>query len=427
MEITTIGIDLAKHVFQLHGVDGAGKDVLKKQLRREQLLPFFVQLPPCLIGMEACSGAHFWARKLQALGHRVRLMAPQFVKPYVKSNKNDAADAQAICEAVARPSMRFVAIKSPEQQAVLSLHRARQGFVRARTAQGNQIRGLLAEFGLIAPQGLCSLRQRVPELIEDASNELPGALRLLIQDLMAHLKVLDQQIEQLQQQIQDWHRGNEVSQRLGQIPGIGAITASALVASVGDAAQFKNGRELSAWMGLVPRQHSSGGKGSAAGHQQARGRLLAHLAHSRGQSAGAPGAAAPGSVCVAAWADRPKQRQCGSGRAGQQERSRGVGVDGAWNGLARAADEGAGIRGAAGQRQQQRQQQKSTGGGVPPIARAISSDGTTGQTGVGTTRLGPSSQRAPEPIEEPTSGFHQGPRMHAQQPGYTTAIFSCQP
>ncbi len=260
MEITTIGINLAKHVFQLHGVDGAGKDVLKKQLRREQMVPFFVQLPPCLIGMEACSGAHFWARKLQALGHRVRLMAPQFVKPYVKSNKNDAADAQAICEAVARPSMRFVAIKSPEQQAVLSLHRARQGFVRARTAQGNQIRGLLAEFGLIAPQGLCSLRQRVPELIEDASNELPGALRLLIQDLMAHLKVLDQQIEQLQQQIQDWHRGNEVSQRLGQIPGIGAITASALVASVGDAAQFKNGRELSAWMGLVPRQHSSGGK-----------------------------------------------------------------------------------------------------------------------------------------------------------------------
>lgn len=260
MEITTIGIDLAKHVFQLHGVDRAGKVILRKQLRREQMAQFFVQLPACLIGMEACSGAHFWARKLQALGHRVRLMAPQFVKPYVKSNKNDAADAQAICEAVARPNMRFVAIKSPEQQAVLSLHRARQGFVRARTAQGNQIRGLLAEFGLIAPQGLSSLCQRVPELIEDASNELPGTLRILIQQLMEHLKALDQQINELQQQIQASNRSDEVSQRLQQIPGIGPLTASALVASVGDAAQFGSGRELSAWVGLVPRQHSSGGK-----------------------------------------------------------------------------------------------------------------------------------------------------------------------
>lgn len=260
MEITTIGIDLAKHVFQLHGVDRAGNVVLRKQLRREQMAQFFVQLPACLIGMEACSGAHFWARKLQALGHRVRLMAPQFVKPYVKSNKNDAADAEAICEAVARPNMRFVAIKSPAQQAVLSLHRARQGFVRARTAQGNQIRGLLAEFGLIAPQGLSSLRQRVPQMIEDASNELPGTLRIMIQQLMEHLKALDQQINELQQQIQTWHRSNEVSQRLQQIPGIGPITASALVASVGDAAQFGSGRELSAWVGLVPRQHSSGGK-----------------------------------------------------------------------------------------------------------------------------------------------------------------------
>lgn len=260
MEITTIGIDLAKHVFQLHGVDRAGNVVLRKQLRREQMAQFFVQLPACLIGMEACSAAHFWARKLQALGHRVRLMAPQFVKPYVKSNKNDAADAQAICEAVARPNMRFVAIKSPAQQAVLSLHRARQGFVRARTAQGNQIRGLLAEFGLIAPQGLSSLRQRVPQMIEDANNELPGTLRIMIQQLMEHLKALDQQINELQQQIQTWHRSNEVSQRLQQIPGIGPITASALVASVGDAAQFGSGRELSAWVGLVPRQHSSGGK-----------------------------------------------------------------------------------------------------------------------------------------------------------------------
>lgn len=260
MKITTIGIDLAKNVFQVHGIDEHGKAVLKKQLRREHMAQFFVQLPACLIGMEACSGAHFWARKLQGLGHHVRLMAPQFVKPYVKSNKNDAADAEAICEAVGRPNMRFVAIKSAEQQAVLSLHRARQGFVRARTSQGNQIRGLLAEFGQIVPQGLAKLRQHVPQILEDASNELPGALRLLIQGLMEHLRVLDERIAELQQQIQAWHRSDEVSKRLEQIPGIGPITASALVASIGDATQFKSGRELSAWVGLVPKQHSSGGK-----------------------------------------------------------------------------------------------------------------------------------------------------------------------
>lgn len=260
MKVTTAGIDLAKNVFQVPGVDEHGKTVLKKQLKRDQMGAFFANLPPCLIGMEACGGAHYWAHKLQALGHRVRLMAPQFVKPYVKSNKNDAADAEAICEAVSRPNMRFVAIKSVEQQAVLSLHRARQGFVRARTSQGNQIRGLLAEFGQVVPQGLAKLRQRVPEILEDASNELPGTLRILIQRLLQHLRSLDEQIAELQQQIQAWHRNDELSKRLEQIPGIGPITASALVASIGDATQFKSGRELSAWVGLVPRQHSSGGK-----------------------------------------------------------------------------------------------------------------------------------------------------------------------
>jgi transposase len=260
MEITTIGIDLAKHVFQIHGVDSRGKAVLTKQLRRDQMAAFFVQLPPCLIGMEACGGAHFWGRKLQQMGHQVRLMAPQFVKPYVKSNKNDRADAEAICEAVGRPNMRFVAIKNTDQQAVLALHRVRQGFVRARTAQGNQIRGLLAEFGQIIPQGLAPLRQRVPEILEDASNELPGSFRLLVQRLLDHLKVLETQISELNAQILAWHRTNAESLKLEQVPGIGPITASALVASVGDAAQFSCGRELSAWIGLVPRQHSSGGK-----------------------------------------------------------------------------------------------------------------------------------------------------------------------
>jgi transposase len=260
MKVTTIGIDLAKNVFQVHGVDGRGKAVLKKQLKRAQVAAFFANLPPCLIGMEACASAHYWARKLGAFGHTVKLMAPQFVKPYVKTNKNDAADAEAICEAVGRPSMRFVPVKNTEQQAVLALHRARQGFVKARTAQANQIRGLLAEYGIVIPQGIGHIAQRLPEILEDGENELPGVFRELLQRLGDHLKELDRQVDELEVQIQRWHRENEASKKLAQIPGIGAITASALVASIGDAKSFDNGRQLAAWLGLVPRQHSSGGK-----------------------------------------------------------------------------------------------------------------------------------------------------------------------
>ncbi|MCW8177617.1 IS110 family RNA-guided transposase [Verminephrobacter aporrectodeae] len=265
MEITTIGLDLAKNVFQVHGVNARGKAVLRKQLKRDQVAPFFANLPPCLIGIEACASAHHWARKLQALGHTVRLMAPQFVKPYVKSNKNDAADAEAICEAVSRPSMRFVPVKNVEQQAVLSLHRVRQGFVKARTAQGNQIRGLLGEYGLVVPQGIAYIAQRVPALIEDAQNELPGSFRLLIQRLLEHLKVLQQQVDEIEAQIKAWHRASEASQRLEKVPGIGPLTATALVASVGDAKNFDNGRQFAAWLGVVPRQHSSGGKPTLLG------------------------------------------------------------------------------------------------------------------------------------------------------------------
>lgn len=242
MKITTIGIDLAKNVFQVHGIDGQGKAVLKKQLRRDQMAAFFANLPHCLIGMEACGSAHHWARKLQELGHAVRLMAPQFVKPYVKTNKNDAADAEAICEAVGRPNMRFVPIKNVEQQAVLALHRVRQGFVKARTAQANQIRGLLGEFGLIIPQGIGYIGTRVPELIEDASNDLPGAFRILVQRLLDHLKELDRQVGELEAQIQAWHRSSDLSCKVAKVPGIGPITASALVASIGDAKNFDSGR-----------------------------------------------------------------------------------------------------------------------------------------------------------------------------------------
>ncbi len=265
MNVTTVGIDLAKNIFQVHGVNEHGKPVLKKQLKRHQMVTFFANLPPCVIGMEACASAHFWARKLQALGHTVRLMAPQFVKPYVKTNKNDVADAEAICEAVARPNMRFVPIKNVDQQVVLALHRARQGFVRARTAQANQIRGLLGEFGLVIPQGISSVAQRVPELIEDADHELPGSFRLLIQRLTDHLKELDRQVEELETQIKAWHHANDASRRLAAVPGIGPITASALVASIGDARSFSNARQLAAWLGLVPRQHSSGGKPTLLG------------------------------------------------------------------------------------------------------------------------------------------------------------------
>jgi transposase len=265
MKITTVGIDLAKNVFQVHGVDERGKAVLKKQLRRDQMATFFVNLPPCLIGMEACGSAHHWARKLQGMGHTARLMAPQFVKPYVKSNKNDAADAEAICEAVGRPNMRFVPVKNVEQQAVLALHRVRQGFVKARTAQANQIRGLLGEFGIIIPQGIGYIASRVPDLIEDASNELPGTFRLLVQRLLDHLKELDRQVDELEAQILAWHRSSELSCKLAQVPGIGPITASALVASIGDAKNFDNGRQVGAWLGLVPRQHSSGGKSNLLG------------------------------------------------------------------------------------------------------------------------------------------------------------------
>jgi len=258
MKITTIGIDLAKTVFQIHGVDDHGKPVLRKKLDRSKMLVFFVKLQPCLIGMEACGSAHYWARKLVEMGHTVKLMAPQFVKPYVKTNKNDAADAEAICEAVTRSNMRFVPIKTDEQQAVLSLHRVRQSFVKVRTAQANQIRGLLSEFGVIIPQGRAHIAKRLPEIME--KSDLPGSFRELLQRLYDHLKELDKQVDEMDAKIQQWHRTSETSRKLAEIPGIGPITATALVASIGDAKSFKNGRQLAAWLGLVPRQHSSGGK-----------------------------------------------------------------------------------------------------------------------------------------------------------------------
>ena len=265
MKITTIGIDLAKALFQIHGVDKCGKVVLRTQLKRKDMAKYFANLDPCLIGMEACGSAHYWARKLEGYGHTIKLMAPQFVKPYVKTNKNDVADAEAICEAVSRPNMRFVPVKTVEQQAILSVHRARQGFVKARTAQSNQIRGLLSEFGIVMPQGIQSIMKQIPEILEDGENGLPEMMRTLLKRLTENLKEMDRQVEELEKQIVLWHRENEACRRLVEIPGIGPITASAIVATVGNANEFKNGRQLAAWMGLVPKQHSSGGKQNMLG------------------------------------------------------------------------------------------------------------------------------------------------------------------
>ena len=260
MNIKRIGVDLAKQVFQVHGVDSHEQTALKKRLKREQMLPFFRDLPPCLIGMEACSGAHYWARELQNLGHTVKLIAPQFVKPYVKANKNDANDAEAICEAVSRPSMRFVAIKTLAQQDLQATHRVRSQLVKQRTEKINQIRGLLAEYGIVFGQRIEVLRKALPSLLEEGENGLNHAFRVLLSGLQQDLSGLDDRVKELDKCIQRQADADPQAKRLQQIPGIGPITATALVSGVGDGKQFKRGRDMAAWLGLTPRQHSSGGK-----------------------------------------------------------------------------------------------------------------------------------------------------------------------
>ena len=277
MNTTTIGLDIAKAVFQVHGIDERGQTTLRKRLRRAQLITFFANLPPCLVGIEACSSAHHWARELCKLGHEVKLMPPQFVKAYVKTNKNDARDAEAICEAVRRPNMRFVAIKTVAQQELLMLHRVRQRLVIERTAKANQLRGLLAEFGIVLPQSFCALERGVPEVLADAENGLSDRLRERFSQLFSQLRELSVTVREWEQQILAWHRENPLSRRLDQIPGIGPLGASALVASIGDIRTFKNGRQLAAWLGLVPRQDSSGGKTRLLGISKRGDRYLRTL------------------------------------------------------------------------------------------------------------------------------------------------------
>jgi transposase len=264
MQIAAVGLDISKHVFQIHAVDGAGDVVIQKRLRRSELLRFFEQLDPCLIGIEACGTSHHWARELTALGHQVKLMPPTYVKPYVRGNKNDAADAGAICEAVTRPTMRFVPIKGIEQQAVLVMHRVRSVLVRQRTMMANALRGHMAEFGIIAPQGLKAVRE-LGRLLEDPQVRVPDAARATLRTLIGQMAEVEISVREIEKRLVAWHRADETSRRLATIPGVGPITASAISATVGDAKQFKSGREFAAWLGLVPRQKASGMKNVLSG------------------------------------------------------------------------------------------------------------------------------------------------------------------
>ena len=260
MQVTTIGLDLAKNVFQVHGVDADGGVVVRKKLRRLDIVAFFSALSPCLVGMEACASAHHWARELTGLGHEVKLMAPSYVKPYVKRGKNDAADAEAICEAVTRPTMRFVPAKSAEQQSALMLHRSRDLLIRQRTMLANALRGHLAELGIVAAQGLRKLPTLIEVLLDETDRRIPAMARQVLGVLVAQLQDLQTRIKVLERELLAWHRTSRASRQLETIPGIGFITATAIAATVTDPSHFKSGRQFAAWLGLVPRQNSTGGK-----------------------------------------------------------------------------------------------------------------------------------------------------------------------
>jgi len=262
MKLIRVGIDLAKNVFQVHGVDRSEKHVWRRRLRREEWIDVLRERtePGCEIGMEACGGAHHWARELQKLGYRVKLIAPQFVKPYVKSNKHDAADAEAICEAMARPGMRFVPVKTVEQQDLQAIHRVRASLIEQRTAKANQIRGLVAEYGLVAPRELLHLRRALPRWLEDEANGLTVRFRWLLRGLQEELLTLDERIGELDREIEEIARTEPDAKRLMQLRGVGPIIATAMLATVGDGRQFRNGRQMSASIGVTPKQHSSGGK-----------------------------------------------------------------------------------------------------------------------------------------------------------------------
>ena len=259
MQLERIGLDIAKSSFQVHGVDAYGKVVVRKQLSRSKVLSYFAQLPPCLIGVEACGGAHYWARALQKLGHDVRLMAAAMITPYRTGQKNDANDAEAICEAVSRPRTRFVPVKSEAQQAVLTVHRARELLVTERTALANQIRGLLMEYGVVIAQGRQRLRRELPERLA-AAETLPELVREVVGELRERWLGVDRRITDYDHRIEQLAKQNDAAKRLMQVEGVGPMTATAIVATVGEGHAFQHGRQFAAWLGLVPKQHSTGGK-----------------------------------------------------------------------------------------------------------------------------------------------------------------------
>jgi transposase len=277
MKTSTVGLDLAKNVFQVHGVDEAGEVIVGKSLRRRQVLPFFERLDPCLIGIEACGTSHYWARELSALGHRVKLMPPAYVTPYVKRGKTDAGDAEAICEAVTRPTMRFVAIKSVDQQAVLALHRVRDLLIRQRTQLVNMMRSQLAEFGIVLAKGIQHVLRLVERLLDGEALELPELAAKIMIALAEQVRDLQARLRDLDKDLLAWFRGSEVARRLETIPGIGIVTASALAATVTDPHQFTSGRQFAAWLGLTPRANSSGGKDRAGRISKMGDRYLRRL------------------------------------------------------------------------------------------------------------------------------------------------------
>ena len=321
MQIVRIGLDLAKYIFEVHGVDAHGKVVLRKTLRRDAVSSFFANLPPCLIGMEASNGAHYWARVLSGFGHQIRLISPQFVTPYVKSNKNDRNDAEAICEAVGRPTMRFVPMKSVDQLAVQAVHRIRSRLVSSRTRLANQIRGILAEHGIVIARNIAKLRQNLTDIIEGRGNSLSGLVRALVGELRDELAELDRRIAAYDRRIRELYRSNELCQRLGKIEGIGPLSATALMAAVGDRQSFKNGRQFAAWLGLVPKQRSSGGRDRLFGISKRGDRYLrtllihgarASLGRARGKQESEKPLAwqTPGTAAPQYRGRRPRQQKC---------------------------------------------------------------------------------------------------------------------
>jgi transposase len=332
MQITTIGLDLAKSWFQVHGVDDSGKAVLCRKLKRSEVIDFFKSLPPCLVGVEACGTAHYWARELIGLGHRVKLMPPAYVKAYVKRNKNDAADAEAICEAVTRPSMRFVPVKNADQQSVLMLHRVRSLLIRQRTMLVNALRGHMAEFGIIAPQGLRQVDD-LAKIVAHQGERFPALARSILQLVMDQLNETNVRIRDIEARLAKWHRDSRFSQLLATIPGVGIMGASAIAATVADPSLSSSGREFAAWLGMTPIQNSSGGKErlgrtSKRGDKYIRSLLISGAVAVLRHAQSADARWRMGASTAGAQADQSRR-----GGASQQDGADRLGSDGAWRRL----------------------------------------------------------------------------------------------